>query len=86
MSKSVRRPWLGNGGTSDKLDKRQDNRSIRKRDKAFIVQGRVDDLPIKDREDNWNYNKDGKHRVRGLSPRRKYSLHELRHGISRENR
>jgi hypothetical protein len=79
MSKQLRKPWLGNGGFSDKKDKRQDNRSIRKRDKTLIKHGLIDDLPLKDRADLWDYNKDGKHRVRELKPNKKYSLYELRH-------
>jgi hypothetical protein len=78
MSKQLRRPWLPNGGLSDKLDKQQDNRSIRKRDKSLIKQCREDDLPLKDRVDEWNYNKDGKHRVRKLNPCKKYTLYQLR--------
>ncbi|MFA5385765.1 MAG: hypothetical protein WC364_14110 [Eubacteriales bacterium] len=79
MSKQLRRPFHGCCAISDKKDKQQDNRSIRNRDKAFIKHGRVDDLPLKDREDIWNYNKDGKCRIQELKPNKKYSLYELRH-------
>lgn len=64
MSRSRKKhPFSGNGGDSEKFDKRKNNRRLRRKSKVALEQGK-EILPIMREVSNpWDMAKDGKSRL-----------------------